>query len=70
MSKDIDKKTINNVKISTETYKKIKIIGIDRELPPPEVAGEILDKVIDNFLERAYKKTRKEKNNDLLELSE
>ena len=43
--KDPAVRTVSNITISNECYKKIKIIGIDKEFTVQEVISEILEKV-------------------------
>lgn len=45
MNKDV-LKNISNIKLSKESYKKIKIMSIDKELSLQQVVQDILEKVL------------------------
>jgi hypothetical protein len=56
------KKSINNIKVSPDVFKKVKFLSVDMESSMPDVVANILEKVVDGFFERTYTKNLKIKN--------
>ena len=49
-AKDFDKKTVSNIYLSNDCYKKVKMMSVDKEIKLQEVISEIIERVVSKQL--------------------